>query len=46
MPPPTLQLTLDPDAQAELERRYHTTHDARRVASHERCKRLRTQAPM
>src|ERR1043166_4039545 len=28
MPPPTLQVTLDPDAQAELERRYHTTHDA------------------
>ena len=29
MPPPTLQVTLDPDAQAELERRYHTTHDPR-----------------
>ena len=28
MPPPTLQVTLDPDAQAELERRYHTTRDA------------------
>ena len=27
MPPPTLQVRLDPDAQAELERRYHTTHD-------------------
>jgi hypothetical protein len=28
MPPPTLQVSLDPDAQAELERRYHTTGDA------------------
>src|SRR6266536_324113 len=28
MPPPTLQVTLDPDVQAELERRYHTTRDA------------------
>src|SRR6266540_270907 len=28
MPPPTLQVTLHPDAQAELERRYHTTRDA------------------
>ena len=28
MPPPTLQVTLDPDAQTELERRYHTTRDA------------------
>src|SRR6266498_3693154 len=28
MPPPTLQVTLDPDAQAELERRYHTTRNA------------------
>jgi Winged helix-turn helix len=28
MPPPTLQVTLDPDAQAELERRYHSTRDA------------------
>ena len=28
MAPPTLQVTLDPDAQAELERRYHTTRDA------------------
>jgi transposase len=28
MPPPTLQVTLDPDALAELERRYHTTRDA------------------
>jgi len=28
MPPPTLRVTLDPDAQAELERRYHTTRDA------------------
>jgi transposase len=28
MPPPTLQVTPDPDAQAELERRYHTTRDA------------------
>ncbi len=28
MPPPTLQVTLDPDAQAELERRYQTTRDA------------------
>ena len=28
MPPPTLQVTLDPDAQAELERRYHATRDA------------------
>jgi transposase len=28
MPPPTLQVTLDPDAQAELERRYHTSRDA------------------
>jgi hypothetical protein len=28
MPPPTLQVTLDPDAHAELERRYHTTRDA------------------
>lgn len=28
MPPPTIQVTLDPDAQAELERRYRTTRDA------------------
>ena len=28
MPPPTLQVTLDPDTQTELERRYHTTRDA------------------
>jgi transposase len=28
MPPPALQVTLDPDAQAELERRYQTTRDA------------------
>jgi transposase len=28
MPPPTLQVTLDPDAQAELERRYRITRDA------------------
>jgi transposase len=28
MPPPTLQVTLDQAAQAELERRYHTTRDA------------------
>jgi hypothetical protein len=28
MAPPTLQVTLDPDTQAELERRYHTTRDA------------------
>src|ERR687897_176233 len=28
MAPPTLQVTLDPDAQAELERRYHSTRDA------------------
>ena len=28
MPPPTLQVTLDPDAQAELEGRYHSTRDA------------------
>jgi transposase len=28
MPPPTLQVTLDPNAQAELARRYHTTRDA------------------
>jgi transposase len=28
MPPPTLRVTLDPHAQAELERRYHTTRDA------------------
>jgi transposase len=28
MPPPTLQVTLDPTARAELERRYHTTRDA------------------
>ena len=28
MPPPTLQVSLDPVAQAELERRYHTTRDA------------------
>ena len=28
MPPPTLQVILDPDAQAELERRYQATHDA------------------
>jgi transposase len=28
MPPPTLQVTLDQDAQAALERRYHTTRDA------------------
>ncbi len=28
MAPPTLQVTLDPAAQAELERRYHTTRDA------------------
>jgi hypothetical protein len=28
MPPPTLQVALDPDAQAALERRYHTTRDA------------------
>jgi transposase len=28
MPPPTLQVTLDQDTQAELERRYQTTRDA------------------
>jgi len=28
MPPPTLRVTLDQVAQAELERRYHTTRDA------------------
>jgi hypothetical protein len=28
MPPPTLQVSLDQVAQAELERRYHTTRDA------------------
>jgi len=28
MPPPTLQVILDPDAHAELERRYQTTRDA------------------
>jgi transposase len=28
MPPPTLRVTLDPVAQAELERRYQTTRDA------------------
>jgi transposase len=28
MPPPTLQVTLDQVAQAELERRYHTSRDA------------------
>src|ERR671911_147286 len=28
MPPPTLRVSLDPAAQAELERRYHTTRDA------------------
>src|SRR6266581_370176 len=28
MPPPTRQVTLDQDAQAALERRYHTTRDA------------------
>ncbi len=28
MAPPTLQVTLDPDGQAELEGRYHTTRDA------------------
>jgi transposase len=28
MPPPTLQVTLDPDALAELETRYRTTRDA------------------
>ena len=28
MPPPTLQVTLDSDAQAELDRRYHSTRDA------------------
>jgi hypothetical protein len=28
MPPPTLQVTLDRDAQAELDRLYHSTRDA------------------